>query len=507
MRTGPWIPSLSLAFCLVAAAADDGNVDHYKEGMRLFEEKNFAAALEQFQTADGILPNEPLVYSWIGACLNALGRYAEAEERLETAFELLREEQALAVEQGAFPRPIDIGYFALLAGTQVSLGKYDKAVQTFQGYEFVDDGSEEAAKAKEAYDAARKDLVGKLATIGVDCLRADDLDCAREAFAQADILHHASPSVLESVAKETWNQAEKAPAATEEEKAKKAELHQIAVKAARLWLDGAGPGSQDAQRQLAKALSGTKTDAGYEETVRILTSLWDSTEPEQRDASIQLDLALAHAGLEEWELMASSASMAIKLNPDDPLGQGRCMRSFARFKLGQCQEAIDDGQYCKNADGSLRPLKHLDACRQRLAQQQAAADAAKEATLQRECAHLYGRVKWARDSLGGVPIEDIVTVLGEFREDGAKCASYLDAFQKEETGSAFTSPTPELCTAGAKAAASPLNLSMRSKEELELLRGQIKEFSTLCKSSLDPAQISAVEGGLLKVEQMLARLQ
>jgi len=506
MRTGTWIVMLSLVFCAVAAAADE-NVDYYKEGIRLFEEKSFEGALEQFQKADSVLPNEPLIYSWVGACLNALGRYAEAEERLETAFELLREEQALAVEQGAFPRPIDIGYFALLAGTQVSLGKYEKAVQTFQGYELADDGSEEAAKAKEAFEAAKRELVGKLATIGVECLRADDLDCARTTFAQADILHQSSPSVPESVAKETWNQAEKAPAATEEEKAVKAELHRTAVKAARLWLDSAGPASHDAQRQLAKALSGTKTDEGYEEAVRILTTLWDSMEPAQRDPSIQLDLALAHAGLEEWELMATSASMAIKLDPDDPLGQGRCIRSFARFKLGQCQEAIDDGQYCKNADGSPRPLKHLDACRQRLAQQQAADAAAREATLQRECARLYGRVKWARDSLGGVPIEDIVDVIGEFREDGAKCASYLDAFEREETGNAFSPPTPVLCNAGVKAAASPLNLSMRSKEELEVLRDHTQKFLALCKSSLDTAQISAVEGGLLKVEQALARLQ
>jgi len=154
MRTGTWIVMLSLVFCAVAAAADE-NVDYYKEGIRLFEEKSFEGALEQFQKADSVLPNEPLIYSWVGACLNALGRYAEAEERLETAFELLREEQALAVEQGAFPRPIDIGYFALLAGTQVSLGKYEKAVQTFQGYELADDGSEEAALMTRGITAGR----------------------------------------------------------------------------------------------------------------------------------------------------------------------------------------------------------------------------------------------------------------------------------------------------------------------------------------------------------------
>jgi tetratricopeptide (TPR) repeat protein len=490
----------------VAAAAQESEADPYKEGMRLFEEKDYAAALEQFKKADAVLPNEPLIYSWMGACLNALGKYSEAEERLKAAFVLLKEEQIRAVEQGASAPPIDIGYFALLAGIQVSLHQFERAVETFQGYVLVEDGSEKAAKAKEALDLARRDLVSKLARIGVECLNADDLVCARTAFEQADVLHHTTPSVLESVAKETWDQAEKAPGATDADKAHKAELQQTAVKASRLWVDGAG--SREAQRQLAKALSGTKTQAGYEEASRILTSLWEGYgDPSQRDASIQLDLALAQAGLEHWQPMADAASTFIKLNPNDPLGQAYCMRSFARFKLGKCKEAIEDGEHCKNADGTPRPLKHLDACRDRLTREAAAVQAQKDATLERECAHLYDRGKWARNSLGGVPIEDLVQVIAEYQANEAKCASYLDSFEKEDTGQAFSSPISELCDAGAKEASSPLNLSMRSKEELEALRDHIMELTTVCKSRLDAAQVTAVQGGLQKVEQALERLQ
>ena len=509
MRARLWV--LSFFFLLLfgaPSAAEEEQVDPYKEGMRLFEEQSYEAALVEFKKADAVLPNEPLIYSWMGACLNALGRYAEAEERLKAAFVLLREEQIRAVEEGASAPPIDIGYFALLAGIQVSLHEFERAVETFEGYAVVDDGSEDAAKMKEAFDAARRDLVGKLARSGVECLGADDLVCARTAFEQADRLHHTTPSVLESVARETWDQAEKAPGVTDEDKARKAELHETAVKAGRLWVDGAGPGSREAQRQLAKALAATKTQAGYDEAVRILSSLWGSyTDPAQRDASIQLDLALAQAGLEHWEQMADAASTYIKLNPSDPLGQAYCMRSFARFKLQKCQEAIADGEHCKNSDGSPRPLKHLDACRQRLAREDAAVQAQKEAILQRECAHLYDRGKWARNSLGGVPIEDLVKVIHEYQADEAKCVSYLNAFEKEESGQAFSSPIADMCNAGAKEASSPLNLSMRSKAELEALRDQIKEFSTLCRSSLDAAQVAAVQGGLQKVEQALARLQ
>ena len=504
-----WILVLPIVLLAGASPAESDANQHYVEGQRLFGEKNFEAALGEFKQADALIPKEPQVYSWIGACLNELGQYAEAEQRLEAAFEALREVQRQAVLRQREAPPIDLNYFTLLALIRVNLHEFDQAVETIGSFSFTDDGSEGATKAKQALEVSKQTLRARLVAVGSECLRSGDLDCARNALTQADVLYRVTPSARESLARESATRAEKAPATTDEEKAKRAQLFELAVQAGRLWVEEASA-SPEAQRLLAKSLVGIKTREGCEEAVRILTTLWESSpDPAQRDSSIQLDLYLAQAGLEQWEFAAASASTFIELNPDDARGQGYCVRSFAQFQLGRCSEAVDDGARCKNADGSPRQLKHVEVCEQRQAKQEAdkaaATARAQEAELERRCTHLYEQVRWARNVLGDIPLEDVVDILNDLRAREAACKTFLDAAEKRDSGKGFSSPVPTLCAAGAKVAGHPLNLSMRSKPELEALRAKTQEFMRVCKSSLDASQVASVEGGLRVIEQDLAR--
>lgn len=480
---------------LAAAAPGKSSVDQdYQEGQRLFLEKNFTAALEKFERVDKAVPNDPRVDSWIAACLNELGKYAEAKERLEAAFKLLRDAQSRAVEQKKPVTPIDVGYFTLLARIQMNLGEFEQAIETIRSYSPPDDGSEEAAKAKQAIDTARQILKAKLVAVGAECLRSGDLDCTRKRFTQADKLEPASPSVRARIARDALIRAEKAPGATDADKAKKVALFQTAVQASRLWLEEAGPAAADAQRVVAKALVGTKTHEGYEEAIRILTALWaGSADQAQKDRSIQLELAVAHSGLEQWELAVTAASTFIQLEPNDPLGQGYCQRSFGQFQLGRCREAISDGQYCKNSDGSPRQLKHVEICQQRLAKQEADKAAVQEAARKRRCEHLTERVAWARNFPTDIALDDLVQIVADFKAGEAECRPYIEA----------TDTMPALCAGGAKTASSPFNLSTRSKKELEALRATTKELLKLCGSFLDTAQMQGVQGGLHKVESAL----
>lgn len=502
-----WILAF-LAVLLGAASPAQQIVDrHYQDGQRLFGEKNFAAALQEFKDLDSWVPNDPQVDSWIGACLNELGRHAEAKQYLEEAIQVLRDKQRLAGEENQPVPEIAIGYFTLLARIQLNLGEFEQAIATIDSYPVQDDGSSEAAKAKQAIDIERQALKTKLVALGSECLNMGDLDCARLRFTQGETVLPAMPSVREWVAREFLRRAEKAPGATEEEKAKRAELYMAAVQASRIWLEEAGSASTDAQRTLAKALLGSKNKEGYEEAIRILTVLRDGEDPAQKDGSIQRDLAVAHAGLEHWELSLASASQFIELNPDDPLGQGFCLRSFAQYQLGNCQEAIHDGRYCKNADGSPRTLKYVDTCQQRLSKQETeraqAAQEAREAKEERQCSDLYGRIKWARSSPDQIPLDDLVKAIVELKSEEAECKRYLDALERKSSGNGYASPTPTLCAGGAKTAGFPLNLSQRSKTELQSLQAKTKQFLTLCRPFLDTSQIAGVEGGLLKVEKAL----
>ncbi len=502
-----WILALFVALLAGTSPAEADADQYYREGQRLFGERNFQAALEQFQQADAMVPKEPQIYSWIGASLNELGKHAEAERRLEEAIEILREAQQVAAARQQPAQPIDLGYFLLLASIRVNLHKFEQAVEAVNSFSFNDDGSEEATKAKQAFDGAKQTVRAKLVAVGTECLRSSDLDCTRKALVQAEILL-ATPSAWESFARESLTRAEKAPATTDEDKAKRAQLFDMAVQASRLWAEQGG--SPEAQRLLARSLSSTKTRESCEEAARILTTLWESSpDPAQRDSAIQLELCVAYAGLEQWELARTAASTFIQLNPTDPRGQGYCQRSFAQFQLGHCPEAIDDGARCKNADGTPRPLKHVEVCQQRIAKQEAdkaeAEARAQEAALQRRCAHLYERLKWARGFYGELPLEEAVDILGDLKASEGECKPHLDAAERRDSGSAFSSPAPALCAAGAKTASSPLNLSMASKEELEALRAKTQQLMRLCKSSWDAGQTTSVEGGLRMVEQAIAR--
>jgi tetratricopeptide (TPR) repeat protein len=483
---------LSLGLGSVRAFADDADVDHYNEGQRLFAEKNVSGALEEFLKADGLVPDEPLIYSWIAACLNELGRYEEAKTRIERAFGLLQDAQRQAAEKGQPVPPIDLGYYTLLAGIQLNLRQYKQAAETINSYPVPNDGSEAATKAKQAIDGARQGLQAKLISLGIDFLRSGDVASARAVLAQADELHPGSVPVLEAIVRDALTQADRAPGETDDDKAKKAQLYDKAVEVARFWLELKGADAADAQRLLAKALVGTKKKEGYEEGIRILTALWNGPGP--KDSSIQLDLAVAHAGLEQWDAMASAASQLIESAPDDPLGQGYCMRSYAQYKLGKCQEAVNDAPRCKNADGTPRTLKYVETCQQWLSKIQTDKSVAKEASLKRRCTYVAERVHWASSPLGEVPIEDLVKVIDEFKSSEAECAPFLD----DSAGST-------LCGVGVKPASYPLNLSTQTKEELEALRAHIKKFLLVCKPSLTAAQTGGVEGGLAKVEHALER--
>src|SRR6185295_4194098 len=182
-----------LAILLLAAAPSvRADVDHYKEGQRLFAEKQIEAALAEFQQADTVAPNEPLVYSWLAACLNELGRHAEAKQRIEAAIGLLKEAQNQAIEQKQPPPPIALGYYTLLARIQANLGEFEQAAATIASYSFQDDGGEEATKTKQALEAARQALKGKLVALGVEGLVSGDLECARSKFTRADAISPAT---------------------------------------------------------------------------------------------------------------------------------------------------------------------------------------------------------------------------------------------------------------------------------------------------------------------------
>jgi hypothetical protein len=299
--------------------------------------------------------------------------------------------------------------------------------------------------------------------------------------------------------------ADRAPSTTDEEKASKTELLGKAVMVNRLWAEEEA--SDRAKRGLARALAATKQKESYEEAIGILNALWTSAGPE-KDPSMQLDLAVAHAALDQWEQSVSAASHYISLDPDDPLGQGYCLRSLAKFQMGSCSEALEDGGHCKNSDGTPRALKHLDACKDRLvkaAKQEADQEVAREASLRRQCTHLYERGKWARSFLDGIAFDDLIEVIGDFGAGEAKCARYFEELERNAGGNGFSSPVPTLCAAGVKIASLPMNLSIRTKEDITSLRDQTQEFFELCRGTLSSAQADEVMQGLHKVEEALER--
>ncbi len=507
-----WIIGTLVTVVLLGAppARSDAN-ESFAEGQRLFNEKKFEAALEQFKEADALVPNEPRVYSWIAACLNELGQYAEAEKRLLRALEIIRETQKQDASKLVTVPPIDVGYFQLLALIQTNLHQFEKARKTLETYTFPDDGSEDAKTTKQALEASKQTIRARMVAIGSECLRAGDVECTRQALTHADALVRTTQSPREALAKNAVARAEGEPSGTDAEKASRAKLFDTAVQATRFWLEES-PNSLEAQRLLAKALVGGRTKAGCEEATKILTALWDaSPDPAQRDSTIQLELAVAQGNcLERWEPAVAAASSFIALNPDDARGQGYCVRSYAQYQLGRCAETIEDGKHCKNADGTPKALRQVELCEQHMAKvetkKKEEGERAQAADLERRCSHLYERVKWARSPLGDIALGDLLDVLDDFQKSEAQCRSFMDAAEKKYSGESFTSPVPAICASGAKIASRPYNISSRTKDDLEGLRAQTLQLKKQCKSSWNAAQAASVESGLQIIEQALARL-
>ena len=504
------IGTLVIVVLLGAPPARSDANDNFAEGQRLFNEKKFEAALEQFKEADALVPNEPRVYSWIAACLNELGRYAEAEKRLQGALEIIRESQKQDASKLVTVPPIDVGYFQLLALIQTNLHEYEKARATLDTYKFNDDGSEDAKNTKQALATAKQTIRARMVVIGTECVKTGDLECTRKAFSQAEAIQRSNPPLLETVARDAVAKADREPNKTDEEKANRAKQFDVAVKTTRMWVAEA-PSSPDAQRLLAKALAGGRTKEGCEEATKVLNALWDaSSDPAKRDSTIQLDLAVAQYCLENWDQAAAAASSFIALNPDDPRGRGYCLRSSAQFQLGRCPETIEDGAKCKNADGTPQQLPQVEACQKHLAQveitRKEAQDRAQAANLQARCSHLYERVKWARSPLGDIPLVDVIDVLNDLRANEAPCRSIMEDAEKKYSGKSFTSPVPQLCASGAKIASYPYNLSALKKDDLETLRTQTLELKKLCKASWDATQAASVESGLKIIDGALTRL-
>jgi tetratricopeptide (TPR) repeat protein len=466
-------------------------VDHYKEGQRLFGEQKYAEALKEFQEADALVPDDPAINSWIGATYNVLGKYAEAKQRLQTAFKLLEDQQKILASQNQPVPPIDLTYYALLANVQASLGEYEPAVQTILSYK-IPDGVEDPKKAQQAVDAAKKGLYDKIVAAGVKCMDAKNVECLKSTFKQADLLDPAPPSAVEAIATEALKKAARAPATTDPEKAEKAGLYKSALEVGRMWAQ-ADPTNLEAQRYMAKASMGMKSKEGYEEAARILTSLWNGCDEKQRDAQVQIDLASAYAGLEDWNAVLTASSTAIET--DSSNSEGYCKRSYAQYRLNKCEEAIEDGQHCKTPDG--KPQPHVKACTDRLAQQAAQVAAQQNASTQHDCDAVQRNVEWALESAGQVALEDLINVIQDFKAAKDKCASHFKSPVGPNSGA-------ELCDAGVQSASYPLNLSSRSKAELEKLKKQIEEFHAICKPNLDDTQIAGVQGGISKIDQALS---
>src|SRR5881409_614566 len=131
------LPNLLLAlFSLLvvgatAATAEENATDHFLQARKLLGEGNYTSALDAFQKADSLKPDLPEIQFGLGACLNALGRYAEAKERLQAAFRLLENRPRTV---GSNWGPIDIGYYALLADIQANLNEFESAVETIGKY-------------------------------------------------------------------------------------------------------------------------------------------------------------------------------------------------------------------------------------------------------------------------------------------------------------------------------------------------------------------------------------
>lgn len=486
-------PNRLLALCsllllgLTAATAEESATDHFLQGRKLLEATNYAAALDAFQKANTLKPDLPEVQYGMGACLNALGRHTEAKGMLEAAFRLLQNRPRTV---GSNWGPIDIGYYALLADIQANLNEFEAAVATIGKYVVPATRAGGPAQPIETLNTVKKSLSGKLVASGLKCLGSSDLDCARRAFVQAETLQPATSETLLTIARGALAQADRVSGTTDEDKAKEIELYRTAVGFSRR-LAATESGTPEAKRVLARALSGTKDAKDHQESIGILTSLWEASAGQREpDSSILLDLTTGYLNGEDWDLAVKTASKFIQAAPEGSRAQGFCKRSFAYYRLGQFQNALDDGPKCTNSDGTPRQLRHLELARREIDRRktvEAAAASAQKQSLESECAQLNQEVQWAR-MVQNPELGVLVPIIARLESGRARCKGHLQ-----------NADTSELCRSGVFTASNPANLSTASPDELKELETLTTRFLKLCEPSLGERQRVEVRDALRRI--------
>ena len=485
MRRLILLTSFLLLFCLAAVAAGDNATDHFLKGRSLLQEKNFTAALEEFQKANELKPDLPEVSWGMGACLNALGKFPEAKAKLESAFHIL-ENRPRTVDSNW--GPIDVGYYALLADIHVNLNEPEAAVETIGKFSVPDKGLGRV-QALETLKTVKKDLSTKLVANGARCLGSNDLDGARLSFAQAEKLQPMTTESLQTIARGALAQADRVAAITDEDKAKKTELYRMAIEYLRR-LPATESGSPEVKRMLGRALSGTRDSKDYQEAVRVLTALSEAPAGQPApDPTILLDLATAYLNGEDWDAAVKTASKFIQIAPESARGQGYCKRSFAYYKQGQFKSSIEDGSKCTNADGTPRQLKHIELCRRELDKQKevAAVAAAQKAALQDECTQLNRELRWVKVN-PNPEVTALVPIIAHLESARAKCKGLVEEME-----------TSELCRTGIYMASNPANLASATAEELKDLETSTTKYLKLCDAHLNDRQKADVRDALKRI--------
>jgi thioredoxin-like negative regulator of GroEL len=486
MRLYVWTAVLVVA-CSSAFAVPPAATKSYAEGQRLFAEKDYKGALEQFQKTQELTPNEPLLDSWIGACLNAMGNYPEAETHLKTAIAALQKKK----------RPPDIGYYSLLAQIQVNLKQFEPAIATLQSFTFKEDGTQKAIDARDALEKAKVGLRTSLVSAGAECVRLKDRECARGAFAQAEALSPQEPRSLEAFARESLRQAAKAPSGSDEEKAARLTLYETALEATNLWLEGATEAqAPEIKRQLATALLGTKRDEDYQAAAKILEALWASS-PEPKDSSIQLDLSNAYLGLKQWQAAETAARSCIAHSPEGKQGPGYCRLSLALRNQDKCTEALAAGDKCASSDGKAVELAFLKSCETMLAADAARSEREAERRkeqLNAECRNAGNLADWARDNASNIEIPEYVDAVKDVASKQPKCAA-----------TEFKVLDPSVvCLAGVGLMSNPANLSVLAAErKLDAYVPAYENYLKVCGRHLDGGQRASVEAALARVKHAL----
>lgn len=465
------LAALCLLFWTLQATAqqEDANT-HFKQGQTLFDAKQYDQALVEMKKVVEMAPNEPLGHAGVAACLNQLKQYPEAKKSLDEAFRLLQAQRATIY--AAFV-PIDIYYYALMADIDVNLHQFAEAVKALEGYTQQRMKEADKLNAPKALEAPKSALRTRLIAVGANCLDSGDLECGRGAFAQAMAMPPVATESVLRIAKESLNSAEAAPASTDQEKATKTALFQLAVEYFNR-LPEVDRNAPETLRAYARALSGTQNPQDYDKAVQLLKSSTDS--------AAQLDLTAVYSNHENWEQVVSTATAYLQAAPKDAR-TAYCRRSFAYFKLKNCAQALEDGAKCTNADGSPRQAAYMDYCRSEGTRKATVETANHENTTERDCLRLASLGEYAAQS--EVPLVESVDILSKLEASKSKCKGYLEKVD-----------VSAICKAHVNEAKNPLNLSTMSKDDLKTLHDKTGLFLKLCSPSLDEGQKSAVSGAI-----------